>query len=224
MNRLVGLILASLALAGAVACVDPDDATGETVAAEPAGNEVEEASVDPGEAVILVPSGDEVQMAIPSPAPLVHTWVDAVVVGKNLEVPLSSVQRCEHVHVDLCEAGVTCDDVLCWVSEEAFVLGAALCPSCETGVLSCDGQVLGQVLGCDSCHEGFDLLTGASVSGDSDSVSLAQVPFAVMGDALTVDVAELLAVVDADLAEEDEILQAEVLEEEPKRDLPSCCS
>ena len=234
MNRLVGLILASVALTGAIACAPPDDATGEAVSAEPAGNEVEEASGAPGEAAIFVPSGDDVQMTVPSPAPLVHTWVDAVVAGANLEVPLSDVQRCEHVHVDLCEAGVTCDDVLCWVSEEEFVVGAALCPSCETGVLSCDGQVLGQVFGCDSCHEGFDLLTGASVSGDSDSVSLARVPFAVTEDALTADMAEVLAAVGSGMAEGDELLQAEVesgeqevtevLEEEPKRDLPSCCS
>jgi len=181
-----------------------------------------------GEAVVLVPAGDDVKMAVPTPAPLVHTWSAAVVVGSGVHVPLADVERCEHVHVDLCEADISCDAVLCWMTDEYVVLGEAVCPSCETGLLSCDGQVLG----CDACYEEYDLITGASISGHSVPLGTARVSLEVKGETMAFATDDVLNAIEAGLNMESTFSSAEPATEEaveaevpdqPQRDLPSCC-
>lgn len=224
--RKLGLIVASLALTAVIGCAAPvDTGTGHSAAAD-APPEA------PGDTVTLVPAGEDVRMTIPNPAPLVHTWSEAIVVGADVHLPHSDVERCGHVHIDLCDSAVTCDAVLCWMTAKVLLVGEALCPSCDTGSLSCDGRVLG----CDTCYEEFELETGSSVSGDSQPLRVTPVPVAVVGDVVAVAIEDVLSAAGETLQtqvssvpaqsedEKPEQIEACEYQDESESDLPSCCA
>jgi hypothetical protein len=95
-------------------------------------------------------------------------------------------------------------------------------------LLSCDGQVIR----CTTCREEFDLLTGASNSGDSRAIRMAIVPFQLIDGALRVANADIGDAVAYALAVDGQTAalaiglveeETEIEEQEDARDLPACC-
>ena len=230
MKRRLGLVVAGVLLSISAACAAPVD-VGDGVAATPSTNDESTSSAVAPEdnSSIFVPASEDVLAdTVASAAPLLHTWTNATVVGASVEISRSDLERSQHLHLDLCEAGVSCAEIVCWLSKEYFVVGAAVCPACEDDLLSCDGQVIR----CTTCQEEFDLLTGASNSGDSSAIGMASVPFQLIDGAMRVANADIGDAVASALAGGGQTapLADGVTEEEPEtvkqedtRDLPACC-
>ncbi|MFC2008925.1 hypothetical protein ACFLUT_02610 [Chloroflexota bacterium] len=230
MKRRISLILAVMLVSVSTACAAPVD-VGDGAAAVPPTNEGSTSSAVAPEAdsSIFVPASEDVLAdTVANAAPLLHTWTNATVVGASVEISRSDLERSQHLHLDLCEAGVSCAEVVCWLSKEYLVVGAAVCPACEDDLLSCDGQVIR----CTTCQEEFDLFTGASNSGDSHAIRMATVPFQLIDGSLRVadaDIGDAVAyalAVDgqtASLADGGVEEEPETVEQEDTRDLPACC-
>jgi len=232
MKKRLGVFFAGVLVAIVAGCSAPADAGGSAAVAPSSDDESTSSTVVPeGQLSISVPEAEgELEIVIPQAAPLLHTWTNAVVVDVALEVPSSDLERCQHLHLDLCDAQVSCAEVVCWLTDEYFLVAPAVCPACEEERIACDGEVLR----CSACRAEFDLVTGVAGTGGSAGLNVSAVPFELTDGALRVvraditdSISNMLSLGEAvKTAENDTAEQeAESIEEEKEeeRGRPPCC-
>jgi len=115
------------------------------------------------------------------------TWIDASVENGAVSIPVSSVEGGKIVNFRVTHEGTRMPFTAYQLGGETYVR-TALCPPCRSESFSLDGDVLG----CDTCHSRFSATTGEGLKGACRAYPKAEVQFTIVGDKLTMDIANLV--------------------------------
>jgi nitrite reductase/ring-hydroxylating ferredoxin subunit len=116
------------------------------------------------------------------------TWIDPLVEGDLVSIPLSELGSDKIVHFAVTAEGARMTFMAYELGEQVYVR-AAICPPCRSQSFSLEGDTLV----CDTCGTKFRASDGQGISGACKSYPKAEVAYAVAGDRLTVTMDDLVA-------------------------------
>jgi len=219
----LGLVVAVLVVAGlSVACVSPGDTEEALAGTQEADIGVVAEGEELSAADIYVPVEDGEPAPAPQSGRVAHAWVEPVIDGDDVTIPLDVVQRVGHVHFGLpVEDGAL--DYLGYMIDGSFYVRATVCPSCGSQGLSHGGTAMV----CHSCSTMFDLLTGAADDEESASFPQGMLPYGVDDTMISMSFAELVESYERTAAGEDTLFEVVVEtppdDEDDDNSWPRCC-
>ena len=122
-----------------------------------------------------------------SAKPVGATWVDPLVTGGSVSIPLGSVERHTNVHFRVnTEIGELA--VMAYIHGDNISVRSNVCPPCGSIGFALDGDILV----CDACTTTFDASTGKGIAGACVAYPKEAVPYTVSDGSLIMDIEDIM--------------------------------